>query len=139
MKNINVLVVLVVVVKIGECFSKNSNSEACAGHIPGTFMNFIGRIFLGLPKGFNRLGPNGSSIEIHETYDDFLSCMGIELDKLNKYTVPVWKHLTENGHTLIRHYMPRRNDTTITIILENCMDRMPNAIEITKEDIEFMD
>lgn len=47
---------------------QNDDNKACKAHSPGTFTS-VGPVFLGLPKGFNRLGPIASKylpIEIYE-------------------------------------------------------------------------
>jgi len=47
------------------CFTENSViGQGCSSHSPGTFMALAGAIFLGLPKGFNRIGPCEGMIPI---------------------------------------------------------------------------
>jgi len=115
------------------CYKKNEDfGEGCGEHFSGTFMTGVGKIFLGMPKGFNRLGPaETTKIQIYNSYE--------ECDwKFDMWNVPVWKHLDKNGNTLVRALMPRRNEPFIHIFLENCLDKI-NCLEITEEDINSMD
>lgn len=111
-------------------------------HCPGTTVWGAGRIMLGMPKGFNRLGPLGhvsppdlfpSFLQIYETWEDHKACWGY--DKLN---IPCWKHLDEHGNTLVRGLSPRVNTPFVHIILGNHMDKI-ECLEITAKDIEEMD
>lgn len=116
------------------CFEKNENEGiGCGKHHAGTIMfPGVGNIFLGMPKGFNRLGeytklkPN-----IYETFEG-------STWKYDTWNVPVWKHLNKNGHTLVRGIMPRKNEPFLHIFLENCIDKI-NCIEISEDMINEMD
>lgn len=115
------------------CFEINkSGGIGCGKHHAGTMMSRVGNFFLGMPKGFNRLGeytklkPN--------IYDTFESSNW----KYDMCNVPVWKHLSKNGHTFVRGIMPRRNEPFIHIFLENCIDKI-NCLEISQDDINSMD
>jgi len=114
------------------CFVKNSNvGIGCGKHSAGTIIGGgIGKIFLGLPKGFCRLGVYESMKPfVHEKFTD---------SKLDKWNIPCWKYLNENGHTIVRGFMPRKNEPFIDIYLENCMDKI-DCLEITQKDIDGMD
>jgi hypothetical protein len=109
-------------------------------HVPGTIvMPNIGTVFLGMPKGFNRLGicdgnsRIGMKINIFENLEQAEGKAGF--DWLN---VPVWKYLDNNGNTLVRGLRPRRNEPFLYVILEDCMDKI-NCYEVTKENIDFID
>lgn len=111
------------------CFAKSTdNGLGCGNHRPATYFSGVGKIFLGLPKGFHRLGPNEhTKIWIFQSFEEF--------DIWNR---PVWKHLNAVGHTLVRVFVPRINDSQIYIFLEDCLDRI-DCVEITAEQIEAMD
>jgi len=115
------------------CFKKNETGGiGCGEHFSGTRILGIGKILLGMPKGFNRLGKEEDlKPNIYATYED---CDW----QFNIWNVPVWKHLDKNGNTLVRGVMPRRNQTFIHIFLENCIDKI-NCLEITQEQIDAMD
>ena len=63
----------------GSCYSPNADAtHSCNNHSAGTFVGGIGNINLGLPKGFNRLGPidktqQRSNIRIHFELPEYLS------------------------------------------------------------------
>lgn len=108
------------------CFEINSNDGVGCGK------HHVGNFFLGMPRGFNRLGeytklkPN--------IYDTFESSEW----KYDMWNIPVWKHLSKDRHTFVRGIMPRKNEPFLHIYLENCIDKI-NCLEITQEDIDGMD
>ena len=115
------------------CFKENSTGGiGCGEHHAGTIGSGIGNFFLGMPKGFNRLGeftklkPN-----IYDTYEssDW---------KYDMWNIPVWKYLSKDGHTFVRGIMPRRNEPFIHVFLENCIDKI-NCLEILQDDVNSMD
>jgi len=114
-----------------DCYKTNENL-ACDAHCAGTMIApGIGLIFLGLPKGFNRLGVSGKSkIYLFESPEK-----GWEY---NKFNVPVWRHLDKHGNTLVRGMCPRLNDPWIHIFLGNHMASI-SCYEITSQDIDEMD
>lgn len=116
-----------------KCFSQNEQSGVgCGSHSAGTFVSQVGKILLGMPKGFNRLG-------LYESLKPIINNTFEGSDgEYDKFNIPVWKHLNDDGHTLVRGIMPRKNEPFIHIYLENCMDKI-NCLEITKEDIKGMD
>lgn len=114
-----------------ECFEENNQQGVgCGKHYAGTIIGGIGKIFLGIPKGFNRLGHQENLKPI--IFDCF------DENYYNMFNVPVWKHLDEHGNTLVRGIMPRRNEPFIHIYVGNYLDKI-NCLEITKDDIDKMD
>jgi len=114
-----------------ECYEKGENIE-CGKHVAGTTAYpVVGRFFLGMPTGFCRT----SNIENFKLYvfESLADCWGYD-----KWNVPVWKHLDENGNTLVRGMSPRVNMPFVHVILGDCMDEI-DCLEITKEDIDGMD
>lgn len=97
------------------CFKKSEHSSSCIKHCAGTFaLPTVGKFFLGMPKGFNRLGTQKDlKIEIFKTQKDQEEVW--EYDHLN---LAVWKHKNKTGHIFVRGYMPRLNEGFIHIILE---------------------
>jgi len=115
-----------------QCYEKSKESDQikCSKHVVGTSTLGIGRFLLGMPKGFNRvLGNNEFCI-----YGRFLSSSWV----YDKFNVPVWKHLTKNGHTLVRGVCPRINTLFIHVFLEDCISEI-DCLEITQSDIYGMD
>ena len=115
-----------------DCFKKTDYiSVSCQKHASGTFNSGIGKIFLGLPKGFNRLGMfKDMEINIFQSLKDWSG-----YDFLN---VPVWKHLDKHGNTIIRGISPRINQPFLHIFLEDYIDKI-DCYEITQKDINKID
>ena len=115
------------------CYETNyQNNISCEKHCAGTMAMGIGRFFLGMPKGFNRLGSSEHiKLKIYKSYEssDW---------KYNKFNIPVWKHINNKGHTIVRGMMPRVNEPFLHVFLEDCMDKV-DCLEITEEDILGMD
>ncbi|MEK6829855.1 MAG: hypothetical protein AABY15_07080 [Nanoarchaeota archaeon] len=119
------------------CYKKNPNlGESCANHNAGTYVSSIGRILLGMPTGFNRLG-QANILDIG-IYNKFSEVERKGIYGYSKFNVPVWKHLTKDGHTIVRGFSPRINRPFIDIYTENCLDKI-NCQEITEKDISEMD
>ena len=115
------------------CFEPNNDGNGCGKHHAGTMiMPGVGSIFLGMPKGFNRLGfYTGMKPIIYETFES-------SEWKYDMWNIPVWKHLSKDGHTFVRGIMPRRNEPFLHIFLENCIDKI-ECTEISRDDIDNMD
>lgn len=82
----------------------------CSGHSAGTFKNFVIKLALGLPKGFNQVGilPDGHSTNIRL----YLEGATTHWDRLN---VPVWA-MKEGKYTFVRTFSPRINIGWIDVI-----------------------
>lgn len=123
-------------------FKKDDINEGvgCGGHTVGTMVFGIGSFFLGMPKGFDRLGhPHEDSradlsVVIFETREDGWQ----EPTGYKKWNIPVWKYLNEQGHTFVRGLSPRTNRPFLHVYLEDCMDKI-DCLEITQEDVDGMD
>lgn len=120
----------------GKHVKKNCCGVGCNNHIAATFgSNSIGTFFLGMPKGFCRIGafPN-MKLQIFENFKELKKIWG-DYDFFN---IPVWKHLNENNHILIRGLSPRINIPFLHIILDGNLDDI-NCLEVTKQQIDEMD
>jgi len=116
-----------------ECFKPSEHGGiGCGKHHAGTMTPIIGNFFLGIPKGFNRLGKQTDLKPV--IFDKFKDCTW----DYGKYNMPVWKYLNKKGHTFIRGMMPRRNENFLHIFLENCIDKI-DCFEISQEDVDYMD
>jgi len=100
----------------------------CSSHVAGTIIFPIGKIALGMPKGFNRV-KDGTLVNILQSTDDF---------KYNNLNVPVWKRLDENGNTLIRGLSPRIDSSFLHVILGDNMDKF-DCFEVDDEFLEGID
>lgn len=118
-----------------ECYEKSVNSVACGKHRSGTAVSSIGKIFLGMPKGFDRLGiglggdPN-IPVEMFESLDQ---CW-----KYDEFNIPVWKYLDKNGNTLVRGLKPRSNVPFLHVYLEDCLGKI-TCYEVSPKMVEEMD
>jgi hypothetical protein len=126
-------------IKCGK-FAKRDWSESCSEHFPGTSIGLFIKIFLGMPTGFNRTGTSMGEkvplcLDIFKSFDEIWGKDGKPYDHFN---IPVWKHLNDDGHTLVRGLSPRNNAPFLHVILEDCMDRI-DCFEVTKELMEEMD
>jgi len=119
---------------------KIEEAQRCQNHYPSTFLGIdkkiVGRIFEGLPNGFNRVGgnigdPMYTNIYLFEKFGE--SGWGYDM-----FNVPVWKHLTKEGHTIVRVMIPRINRTDIHIYADNCIEKI-DCLEITQEMVNEMD
>lgn len=114
----------------------------CTAQVPGTLLIGGGRLYLGLPIGFNRVGPRFDSREgvqthvvIFEKFEDY------NYDHLN---IAVWKkvHIWSDGHehnqeaTLVRCFMPRINVGRVHVYLENCLNKIQGGIDPNIKEIE---
>jgi hypothetical protein len=117
-----------------KCFESNGNGGiGCGKHMAGTFVMQIGKIFLGMPRGFNRLGVQAELVPlIFETFESF------DWGQYDKWNVPTWKYLSKEGHTFVRGIVPRKNEPFLHIFLENCIDKI-DCLEINQEDVDYMD
>lgn len=120
-----------------ECDSANVTNKGCVGHVPGTLMMRVGSFYLGMPKGFCRLGPSSAkALAVWESYESFAKSSP---HMLTKFNVPVWKHLDKEGNTLVRWFDTVSNVGKTVVILGDCRVKLPGALEISADDIEDMD
>ena len=106
--------------------------QGCSQHHAGTLLSDIGAIFLGLPTGFNRLGPcKNTKVYIFESFEKGWG-------EYNIFNVPVWQYLDEHGNTIVRGLSPRINNPWIHIYLGDMRSRI-SCIEISDEELENMD
>lgn len=112
-------------------FEENGKAFWCNRHCPGIYVGLPsarGRIFLGMPNGFCRVGvgeykkENGPCIRLwlKETSPDW-----------NDLNVPVWA-MEKDGFLFVRTYMPRINNAYIDVIEEGKLALCPNAIDVSK-------
>lgn len=108
----------------------------CDGHVAGTRMSMIGSIYLGLPKGFNRVGKSHDSCEIW-LYENK------QFEYYNFCTLPIWA-MEQDGYLFVRCYMPRVNMAVVQVIkcatskelIEYCLK---NKIPFPQDVAEFYD
>jgi hypothetical protein len=94
------------------CFIKEEVSLSCDNHIArNNVLPIIGTINLGLPIGFNRLGPIDTSKQKNNIrlYDS------MPKDHWDKFNIPVWA-MEKDGYLFVRTYLPRTNVTWVDVI-----------------------
>lgn len=107
------------------CYAKGG-SQACEKHVVGTMIMGLGKIALGFPKGFNRVGV-GVQIGIFT-----------DVPKYNALNVPVWKRLDENGNTLVRGLSPRINNTFLHVYQGDVLAKI-DCFEVTDDFLATID
>lgn len=95
----------------------------CGGWHPGTRQGGVGRIALGLPKGFTRIG--AVDLEIMKHYIRLYENPENRAE-YNRFNIPVWamEHRADNGenYLLVRVYSPRNSWHYIDVIKDGKME-----------------
>ena len=114
-----------------DCYKPSGTG--CSVHCAGTMGSGIGSFFLGMPKGFCRIGP------IDKKYFEIV-IMGSpsEYSGYDKFNVPVWKYLDNNGNTIVKGLSPRINQIFLHVFLGDFRTEI-NSLEITQQDVDDMD
>jgi hypothetical protein len=97
----------------------------CKNWCPSTFMGWVGRIALGLPKGFCRTG----MVEFHDKPFVYMRLYEKpeDLPGYDKFNVPVWAMEKEN-FLFVRCYSPRNNWLFVDVIKDGKLEHAPGAI-----------
>jgi hypothetical protein len=112
----------------------------CKSHSAGTFISGVGKIAIGLPRGFDHVGTikTGFESENNETHRSTNIRLIIDPSKKSKYdhlNVPVWA-IEGDGYLFVRVISPRINYTYVDIIKGGKFNEIcPNAINVA----EFVD
>lgn len=117
------------------CFKKDTLGIGCEKHCAGTRIIPLGKILLGITKGFTRYGICEKSQMV--IFQDLKQQN--QQYSYDKFNIPVWKHL-EDTTCFIRGLMPRVNEPFLHIIGDMTKEEFNsiNCLEITKEDLEEM-
>jgi hypothetical protein len=112
---------------VGGCEPSSENVKeigggawACERHVPGTLLFPVGKVMLGLPKGFNRVR--------HRLIRLWPGCGSPNWDDLN---VPVWA-MEKDCHLFVRTYSPRINVTWVDVVEGGTIGMTPSAIDVSK-------
>ena len=116
-----------------------SEISSCESHVPGTVISGIGTVYLGMPRGLDRLGvfrldKTSLKIEIY-TKKEFSKLHG----SYDKFNVPVWRYKNKRDHIFVRGYMPRVNKPFLHIHLDKTVFNIIPCFKITDKDLEKMD
>lgn len=100
---------------------------ACKNWRPSTFMGGVGRIAIGLPRGFNRTGmvefgeKPFTYIRLYEKPED--------MPDYDKFNVPVWA-MEHEGFLYVRCYSPRNNWLFVDVVKDGKLEHAPGAINV---------
>lgn len=112
------------------CYEKHNLHSNCAKHCPGTMCFPGGRIMLGMPKGFNKVGETDKpQIWIYETMEEF---GGFDI-----FNIPVWKYF-DGRVTMIRGLSPRINRGFLMVVSGDVRKQV-DCMELTIENLDNMD
>lgn len=129
-----------------DCYSPSTLDPSypffrCNKQCPGTTILGLGTIYLGLPKGFNRVGSRSESAYRRagnpgENTHIRLWCDG-DHPGWDKFEVAVWA-MEQNGFLFVRTYSPRINAAYIDVIEGGTLEMCPNTIDVGKfiDDID---
>lgn len=126
-------------IKNGEfpCFSskdKNRMGLQCDDCFPDRATKSV----IGLPRGFSILGECENCLIIFQDYSQFTK--EFPGGRYTRGNVPVWKYFdVKNSWTIVRGLSPRINAPFIHVFLENCLDKIPGALNITQAEVDSMD
>lgn len=120
-----------------KCYKPCTEGEdrSCQNHGAGTIIPGIGPVNLGLPLGFDTVGPIDKSIQ------KTIICIFPDLPKIfpyNALNVPVWA-LEHEGNLVIRRYSPRINKTFIDIIPNKRISDLPEPFHETCINVSKVD
>lgn len=120
----------------GTCdkFKMNTTyGHSCENHSAGTFIMGLGRIALGLPKGFTRMPPGERPRDLGITLAirNWTEGTHPEWDHLN---VPVWA-MEKDGLLFVRTFVPRLASQYIDVVEKGTLELVPQAIDVS----EFID
>jgi hypothetical protein len=104
-------------------FELNPMTDSCINHVPGTMVIPGGLIMLGLPKGFNKIGPinplkQRTPIRFHAKGDD--------IGFWDKWNIPVWG-MIKDGFLFIRTYCPRINTGYVDVFQTSESTTLPKG------------
>lgn len=106
---------------------KDEEFFTCKNWRPSTFMSGVGRIVLGMPRGFNRTGcvEFGDKpfvyMRLYESPEKMMN--------YNKFNVAVWA-MEHDGYLYVRCYSPRANHLYVDVIKGGKMENVPGAVNV---------
>ncbi|MFA5071130.1 MAG: hypothetical protein WC511_02055 [Candidatus Pacearchaeota archaeon] len=103
--------------------SKSSNwgGFTCSKHHPGTFIGGLTKIYLGFPRGFNKV-PAESPYNIKPEMVEI--CGPTDFNHLN---IPVWA-LEDNGNLFVKYVSPRTNVVNVLIYLNLTLEKFREIV-----------
>ncbi len=107
----------------------------CEKHSAGTFFAGMGKLALGMPKGFNFVGTIRTGFETIGDGDDRSTNIRLLLqspkDSYDNLNVPVWA-MEKDGYLFVRVMSPRINYTFVDVIKGGFFEAVcPNALDVS--------
>ena len=100
----------------GKCKLQEDNPGfCCKSHYPATICHPGGKIYLGLPTGFDKVGAILNKEDKAHNIVMFASIREMEERYYDYLNIPVWV-MEYEGYLLVRKYIPRLNESVIEII-----------------------
>lgn len=107
----------------------------CSNHSAGTIMGGVGKIALGLPKGFNKVGAVGNNLTEFSTNVRLVE--NPESTQYNFFNMPIWA-MEEDGYLFVRCYCPRINFGYVDVIKGGTIEEVcPKAVNIKEAYDDF--
>lgn len=111
----------------GETFDGGHSVYRCEKWCAGTRTPY-GKIAIGLPKGFNKIGMADNDM------NEWYIRLHTELppaDFWDMFNFPIWA-MEHDGYLFVRTYLPRRNVAYLDIIRGGTLSLVPNAVDVSK-------
>lgn len=113
-----------------DCFEQSTISIACIKHHSGTITFPGGKLFLGMPKGFNKVGEwSGLKMEVFASFNQFKEKFGYDV-----FNIPVWKTCKDNI-TFVRGLSPRISRPFLHVIGGDCTSEI-DCINISDQEMD---
>jgi hypothetical protein len=106
----------------GDCFH-------CSGHYPGTFVGGVGKIILGLPKGFCRVGNHRTMGHEKQNLQYVRLWKEGKYPSWDKLNIPVWA-MEKECFLYVRTYMPRINYPIVDVIQGGKLSLCQQALNV---------
>ena len=108
----------------------------CNAHVAGTMVLGIGSFYLGLPKGFCRVGMRSEAAyrrvqEKEGAHTNIRLWLKGTNPGWDDFNVAVWA-MEKDGYLFVRTYSPRTNNSNVDVIEGGTLDLCPNAIDVGK-------
>jgi len=109
-----------------ECESfKPSNDYGfkCEGHSSGTILSGVGYVYLGLPKGFNRVGAFRAKGD-DKTLNNIRLWIYPAIPEWDFLNVPIWA-MEKDGFLYVKTYCPRINVNYVDVVKGGRIEHIP--------------
>jgi len=99
-------------------FHNERDFFVCKNWRPSTFMGGVGRLALGLPRGFCRTG----MVEFGDTQFTYIRLHETSSVEYDKFNIPVWA-MEKDGYLYVRCYSPRCNWLFVDVVKDGKLEQ----------------